>query len=131
MRHCEGSVEDQRRYLNRDISATCNNTAPWIKDHSRMGKPLQGTVGEQRWLTLGTRDAAPANRMRTDAADAGFALADQVRSVNTGDPLNDIGPLHGHASLHAVPHAVDSLIEHLTDYDVTIERVRALSVTPI
>lgn len=72
-------------------------------------------------------------------ADAGFALAGSgaIREHGmTQRPTNDIDLFTVMQASTRFPHAVDSLIEHLTanDYDVTIERVSPsfaqLSVTP-
>ena len=69
----------------------------------------------------------------------GFALAGSsaIREHGmTQRPTNDIGLFTVMQASTRFPHAVDSLIEHLTanDYDVTIERVSPsfaqLSVTP-
>ena len=72
-------------------------------------------------------------------ADTGFALAGSgaIREHGmTQRPTNDIDLFTIMQASTRFPHAVDSLIEHLTanDYDVTIERVSPsfaqLSVTP-
>ena len=72
-------------------------------------------------------------------ADAGFALAGSgaIREHGmTQRPTNDIDLFTVMQASTRFPHAVDSLIEHLTanDYDVTIERASPsfaqLSVTP-
>ena len=72
-------------------------------------------------------------------ADAGFALAGSgaIREHGmTQRPTNDIDLFTVIQASTRFPHAVDSLIEHLTanDYDVTIERVSPsfaqFSVTP-
>lgn len=65
-------------------------------------------------------------------ADAGFALAGSgaIREHGmTQRPTNDIDLVTVMQASTRFPHAVDSLIEHLTanDYDVTIERVAPLS----
>ncbi|MEZ7769008.1 nucleotidyl transferase AbiEii/AbiGii toxin family protein [Pauljensenia sp. 20925_1_25] len=73
-------------------------------------------------------------------ADAGFALAGSgaIREHGmTQRPTNDINLFTVMQASTRFPHAVNSLIEHLTanDYDVTIERVSPsfaqLSVTPL
>ena len=72
-------------------------------------------------------------------ADAGFALAGSgaIREHGmTQRPTNDIDLFTVMQASTRFPHAVDSLIEHLTanNYDVTVERVSPsfaqLSVTP-
>ena len=72
-------------------------------------------------------------------ADAGFALAGSgaIREHGmTQRPTNDIDLFTVMQASTRFPHAVDSLIEHLTanNYDVTVERVShsfaQLSVTP-
>ena len=90
--------------------------------------------------SLCTRDAAPANRMRTRGPRrCGFALAGSgaIREHGmTQRPTNDIDLFTVMQASTRFPHAVDSLIEHLTadNYDVTVERVSPsfaqLSVTP-
>ncbi len=68
-------------------------------------------------------------------ADAGFALAGSgaIREHGmTQRPTNDIDLFTVMQASTRFPHAVDSLIEHLTanDYEVTIERVSPSFLSP-